>query len=192
VLATTDGFRAEASGFQAVASGANAQALVGVRAKEVQVSAVRGSVKVTDRQGVLIARVPSGRAISLEPSTAGLSDLTGPLRREGARFLLRDEVTNLDVELRGSGLEQHAGSRIRAVGKAKVAADGESQIVLVSRLTSAQEPQERPPGGNRPDPETPKTGISNGAKVAIIVAVGGAAAGGIFAATGRKGDSVSR
>jgi hypothetical protein len=89
-------------------------------------------------------------------------------------------------------LERHAGSRVRAVGKAQAAGDGESQIVLVSRLSAAQEPQERPPGGNRPDTEIPKVGISNGAKVAVIVAVAGAAAGGIFAATGRKGDSVSR
>lgn len=195
VLATTAGYRAEASGFRAVPAGENSQALMGVLANQVQVSAVRGSVKVTDRQGVLVARVPAGRAVSLEPatgSTAGLADLTGPVRRDGSRFLLRDDVTNLDVELRGDRLERHAGSRVHVLGKAQATADGESQIVLVSRLTAAQEPQERPPGGNRPDTEVPKVGMSNGAKVAIIVAVAGAAAGGIFAATGRKGDSVSR
>jgi hypothetical protein len=199
VLSTSAGYRTEASGFQAVALGVNAQALVGVLAKEIQVSAIRGSVKVTDGRGMVVARIPSGRAISLEPpssSTAGQSDFTGVLRRDRTGFVLRDDVTDLDVELRGAGLERHTGSRVHATGKAQASADGESQIMLVSRLTVAQAQdspsQERPPGGNRPDTEQPKTGMSNGAKVAIIAAVAGGAAGGVLAATGKKNESVSR
>lgn len=197
VLSATAGYRAEASGFRAVPSGPGAQAVVSRGAREIQVSAVRGAVKVIDGRGMTIARVPAGRAIRLEPAagaTAGTSSFTGALRRERNRFLLRDEVTDLEVELRGSGLERHTGSRVQATGKAQMSPDGESQIVLVSRVRIAQEPvpQDRPPGGNRPDPEPPKTGMSNGAKVAIIVAVAGGAAGGVIAATGKKSDSVSR
>jgi hypothetical protein len=197
VLATSAGYRTEAMGFQAVPSGSQPQTLLALLEKQVQVSAVRGFATVTDGQGVTIARVPAGRALSLEPSTAateGQADFTGLLRRERSGFVLKDDVTNLDVELRGAGLERHAGSRVHATGKAEISKDGKSQVVLVSRLMGAQDapPQDRPAGGNRPDTEPRRTGMSNGAKVAIIAAVAGGAAVGVVAATGGKSDSVSR
>jgi hypothetical protein len=197
VLATSAGYRAEAMGFQAVPSGTQPQTLLAVLDKQVQVSAVRGSATVTDGKGVTIARVPAGRALSLEPSSAateGQADFTGVLRRERSGFILKDDVTNLEVELRGTGLERHVGSRVHATGRADISKDGKTQIVLVSRLMGAQDapPQDRPPGGNRPDPEPRRTGMSNGAKVAIIAAVAGGAAVGVIAATGGKSAPVSR
>lgn len=197
-LLTTANYRAEALGFTA----AGARASVEVRGTAVQVAALNGPVQVTDGKGVVIARVLPGAPLSFEPSaTQGISTMTGALRRDGSsKFLMKDELTNLDVELRGSNLDRYLGTRVRVTGKADRSADGKSQLILVSKLEAAGPQQSggnRPDtssGGNRPDTETkpPKQGMSNGAKIAIVAVIAGGAAGGILAATGKSSTSASR
>lgn len=202
-LLTSPRYRAEALGFTAIAGAPESRADLEVRGTgAVLVSAIRGPVKVVDSKGTVIARVMPGKALSFEPPESGSSavtTVTGAVRRDGSRFMLKDELTNLDVELRGSGLERHLGERVEAAGRAQPSADRESQVVLVSRLSAAPQqsggnrPDPQTGGGNRPDPEPqPKKGMSNGAKIAIVAVVAGGVAGGVIAATGSKGESVSR
>lgn len=196
-LLTTPNYRAEALGFTAAGS----RASIEVRGAAVQVAALNGPVQVTDGKGVVIARVLPGAALSFEPSaTQGISTMTGALRRDTSKFFLKDELTNLDVELRGSNLDRYAGRRVRVTGTADRSSDGKSQVILVSRLAAAGPQQtggNRPDtssGGNRPDTETKpaKQGMSNGAKIAIVAVIAGGAAGGILAATGKSSTSASR
>lgn len=203
-LVTAGGYRAEALGFSAMPAVTGAQAALDVRSGSVQVAALNGPVKVTDRAGIVVARVQPGRPLQFEPAATaatGVSTVTGLVRREAGRFYIKDNITNLDVELRGGQVERQLGRRVQVTGPVQASADRESQIVLVSRLSrvaSAQDPAQtggnpQDTGGNRPDTEKPKTGMSNGAKVALVLVIAGGAAGGIIAATSsKKSDSVSR
>lgn len=201
LISTAGRYRAEVLGFNVIPAGQNTQAALELQGGRVQIAALNGSVNVTDAAGVMVARVNPGRALVVEPAsstTAGRSMMRGVLRREAGRFVMRDEVTNLDVELRGGRWEKQIGSQVVVNGRAEASPNREAQVVFVSRLQAAQDVDQqsggnRPDqGGNRPDSEKPGTGMSNGAKVAIVLVLAGGAAGGVVAATASKKESVSR
>jgi hypothetical protein len=135
--------------------------------------------------------------------------MTGILRQEQGRYRLEDEVTGLDVELRGTGLDPHAGQRVSITGGAT--AQGDSQLIQVARLVVEAEQQS--PGAARPTTGAAKPGaqpdsrrrraggavpggssgggggMSAGARIGIIAAVGGGAAAGIILATSSSSSS---
>lgn len=87
---------------------------------KVQVAALRGAMRVTNSEGILVARVLPGRAMEFEPQAAGAaapSRLSGCLQKKDGRFLLTDETTNVTVELEGSRLPAETGNRIEIVGR---------------------------------------------------------------------------
>jgi len=189
---STPALRAQAKGFD-VFPVDGGQAQVSVRDGVVQVAALSGTVKVKGSDGLMLAKVVPGKALDLAPGSGapGVSTMTGVLRSEGGKFLLKDQITNLDVELRGGNLVPEAGKLVEVTGKASASADRESQVIEVAKLTRMEpDPQS---GGARPTEagskptsgpkqESKSGGLSNGAKVGIgVAAAGGGAAVVVFA-----------
>lgn len=205
------GYRVLALGIEIVPESAASRAQVRVSGATVQVAAVNGPLKVTGGNGIVLAKVYAGGAMEVTPPAAGsapTSTVTGTLRQESGKFMLRDEISNLDVELRGSGLTGQVGRNVQATGRASVSANKESQVIEVARLMLAKAAEEqsggaRPTTGEQGDRKkrpaaaptgggAAKTGMSAGAKVGIIAAIGGGAAGLALGLSGSDSKSVSR
>ncbi len=190
---SASGARVEALGFQVTPS---AQAHIAIRGGSAHVSALNGPVAVRNSQGLILARLNPGSALSFEPASGpAVSQMTGTVRSENGRLFLRDEITNLNVELRGAALASEVGRRVEVFGQAAPSADNQSQVILVARVNrlaeDAQEGGNRRAGGTpQQQPSTPNRpasggggGMSAGAKIAIVAAIGGGAAVGAWAAT---------
>ena len=100
-----------------------------------------------------------------------------------------DEVADITVELRGEGLAEQVGNRIKVKGSAfrsEVPVAGASQVILVDKDSIeliAKDACAAATPGSKPRDLAKKGGLSNGAKIAIAVVGVGGAAGGIIAAT---------
>ncbi|MBA3975630.1 MAG: hypothetical protein C0504_15595 [Candidatus Solibacter sp.] len=162
---------------------------------QLQVGAFGGEVQVTNREGVLLARVLPGKPLAISPAAANdrTSTMTGPLRLDGGRWIVRDEITNVDAELRGANAAPFAGRRVEVTGMALPASGRTGQVIEVARLVPAgQGGAARPTGqsgSSKPGSSSPRSsggqggGMSSGAKVALIAAIAGGAGAGIFFAT---------
>lgn len=105
----------------------------------VQVSALAGGIRVTNAQGVLVARLSPGAAMEFEPQAAGAatpSRLSGCLQKKGGRYLLTDETTHVTVELTGGALAAEAGNRVEIVGTLDPTAKpaSASQLIRVTEV----------------------------------------------------------
>lgn len=111
--------------------------------RTVMVAALAGSVRVHNASGLLVAKVESGRAVSLDPQPASaLTRVAGCMFRKANKFIVLDRTTNVMVELRGESLEALAGSLVEVSGNAlhgTLPADGATQVVRVSSLKTAAE-----------------------------------------------------
>jgi hypothetical protein len=187
-LLAAGGYKVEAAGFEVAAVTDGAQAFVEIKGKLIQVAALKGPVKVSNKQGALIARVSPGRALAFEPvGGEPVSTMSGALRREGNRFLLRDELTDVTVELQGRNLESEVGRRVQVTGPARASAD--SQLIQVARLNRLTEPAAEAP---LPAPESSNQagagalGLSLATKVVIAaVIIGGVTTGVVLATVSR-------
>lgn len=164
------GYRLEAYGYT-VMPVSGAQAKVEMRRGQVAVTAANGSVAVSNKEGILLARVHPGTPLSFEPapSSEPVSKVTGKLEKKGDQYVLTDELTHVQVELRGGNLAVEVGHRIEVTGTAKTA--GASQQVLevtkVTRLDAAS-------GATTAAKAT--EGLSHGTKIGLAVAGTGVAA----------------
>jgi hypothetical protein len=200
------GYKLQANGVEILGGTPAARAQVRVNGGTLQVAALNGPVKVMSADGMVLAKVRSGTAMEVTPGAgaAGTSTVTGTLRQESGKFMLRDQVSNLDVELRGSELPNRVGQYVQATGRARMSADRESQVIEIAMLTGAemekgeQQPadgakpttgQKKPTGGSSPGA---KSGMSSGAKIGLVAAIGGGAAVGIVLATSGDDKPVSR
>ena len=113
-------YRIEAIGLYVASDGADSAARVELKEENlVQVAALRGSLRVMNAGGVMLAVVPAGRALEFDPEQAGApasSSLSGCLKVQNGRYLLTDEATGVTVELVGSDL---AASRLIGCLKAQ-------------------------------------------------------------------------
>jgi hypothetical protein len=152
----------------------------------VVVAARDGSVRVSNGDGVLIARLDSGREMVFEPQDAGAAAITkvsGILALKEGKFILVDRITNVTMELRGAGLEAEVGNLVEITGTVDSATPtvaGASQIIDVTsikRLTkSAREAGAAGAGGAGPG----AGGAASGglSTVAVVAIVGGVVAAG--------------
>jgi hypothetical protein len=87
---------------------------------QVIVGATRGTVRVANSKGVLVAQVQPGRPMQLEPqkstSFTPSSTLTGCLQKIDGHYILTDGTAGVTVELKGIGLEVEVGNRVEAIG----------------------------------------------------------------------------
>jgi len=136
----------------------------------VIVAAYQGSVRVSNGQGVLLARLDTGSELAFEPqegASAATTKVTGCLLRKGGSFVAVDDTTNVVIQLQGVGLDANVGNRVQIIGTAvpgTPSVSGASQIVSVTDLQFIS-----------------KGGCASVAKKIGAAAVAGAAAGGVAA-----------
>ncbi len=84
---------------------------------EVEVTALGGAVLVANAEGVAVANVAAGHAVGLRVGqTSTDSALTGCVVAAGGVYTLRDEVSDVTVELRGPQVAKQVGQRVQATG----------------------------------------------------------------------------
>lgn len=176
----------EALGLRVEGAAPQSQVLVAVAGDRIEVAAVRGMGRVSNNQGVTLAMVHGGKPLSFEPGPGTEESLvTGKLRRLGAKYVVRDELTGVDVELRGRGLNGMEGLRVEAAGRSQNASGSPQPVVLVSRLNRLEdsEAQDHAAGASSGSSASTaakagaaKTGMSAGTKIGLAaLAFGGMA-----------------
>jgi len=206
IIDKAQGFRVEARGLTILPdTGASTGRILLPGSTRVQVSALTGSFRVLNSRGIVVARVPSGRALVLEPQSAeGLTRLTGRLVTRGGHYLLTDETTNVTVELAAKkSLANELGRRVEVTGlndpMATPASDA-TQVIEVAQVTPAPPPATAPAGSGGSAGGTAAGGAAGGTAsgaavsvtlVAVIAGVAAAAVVGGLAATGSLGGSAA-
>jgi hypothetical protein len=138
-------------------------------APRVVVAALRGSVRVTNSAGLLVASVEAGKSLDFEPQAAGASAPTraaGCLLSKDGKFVVVEQTANVMLEVEGTGLNAELGNRVEISGIADVAAPsvpGASQVVKVAGLKRVAK------GGC--------SAVARKAGAAVSVAAGGGVAG---------------
>jgi hypothetical protein len=103
----------------------------------IQVAALAGSARISGLNGVLIANVPAGTALDLEPQAAGAaapSTISGVLESKNGAFILPDDTSHVKFTLLGAGLDQFVGKCVEVTGPIDTAAHaavGSSQVLRV-------------------------------------------------------------
>jgi len=119
-IAGSGTFPIEAAALRVLATQPDSTALVTLDgARRLHVSALAGSVRVTNAEGILVANIAPGKALELEQQPAGAaapSKLTGTLVLRDGHYLLTDETTGVIVELIGENLAGAIGKRVEVTG----------------------------------------------------------------------------
>jgi hypothetical protein len=106
----------------------------------VIVAAYQGSVRVSNSQGVLVARLDTGRELTFEPQVDGATAITrvsGCLLSKDGQFVIVDATTNVVIQLQGAGLDANLGSHVEITGNAMAKPStvaGASQTVEVTDM----------------------------------------------------------
>jgi hypothetical protein len=179
-------YRIEAASLQVEADKPGATARVQLTGpRRVVVAARAGEVRVSNSDGVLIARLDSGREMAFEPQESGAASPTkvsGILALKDGKFIVVDRTTNVTMQLQGTGLEGEVGNLVEITGTVDSAAPtvaGASQIIDVTsikRLTKSAHAGAAAAGAAGVGAGgAVAAGVSTGAIVAIV---GGVAAAG--------------
>ena len=97
----------------------------------VQVAALRGPVRVTAANGVLLANLQEGKTIDFTPESTGPAaptTVTGCLESSSGKFLLTDEASLVRFEILGASLDKEVGRRVQLDGTVTPVPDSLSQI----------------------------------------------------------------
>jgi hypothetical protein len=154
--------------------------------KRVVVAARDGAVRVSNSDGVLIARLVGGREMAFEPQESGaaVTKVSGILALKDGKFIVVDRVTNVTMQLQGTGLEGDVGKLVEITGTVNSGAPtvaGASQLIdvtSVKRLTKSARAGAGAAGAGAAGATgagAAAGGLSTGAIVAIV---GGVAAAG--------------
>ena len=178
----------------------------------LEVTTLSGAARVANRAGSLLASIPAGRHMNFAAQAAvGVVTRTGCLLSKDGRYLIQDQNTQEILEVRGNELPAYVGNRVIMTGAASALRPGLSIATGVLNVTAiAQQEaggclsvaaalgaQTEPAAPTAAAPPTaapattppaaaPKTGMSTGAKVAIVVVVAGGGAGAAIALAGGK------
>jgi hypothetical protein len=110
----------------------SARAQVSIRQSgTVEVAALRGPVRVTAANGVLLANLQEGKTIDFTPDSAGPATpttVTGCLESSSGKFLLTDEASLVRFEVLGASLDKEVGRRVQLDGAVTPVPDSLSQI----------------------------------------------------------------
>ncbi len=160
-------FTVDALGLRVRPASPGASLDVAVRGPSLlQVAALHGDALVSNPDGALLARVPAGAALSLEPQAAGAAAptrISGTLRLVNGAYVLTDSVSNVTFTLAGTGLDKFLNQCVDVAGTLSPAT---SDVANPLRVLSAS-----------PCAKPPAAGISRRTKVLIAgVAVGATAA----------------
>ncbi len=182
----------------------------------LEVTALSGVARVANRAGLLLASLPAGRQMTfgMQAAAAGVVTRTGCLLFKDGRYLMQDQNTQEVVEVRGDNLASNLGNRVTATGTVSAlrpaiaiatgilnansvvlrqtggclsvaaALDAQTEPGGATATATTNQPAAAP--GQAPPTTATKTGMSTGAKVAIVAVVGGGGAGAAIALAGKK------
>jgi hypothetical protein len=184
--ASISGYSAKANGLS-VRPDANASAVVTMQGKAIEVAAVTGNVHVFNAQGVNVANLIPGSALSLSPQESAAtasSSLVGCAVKQGNELLLTDETSNITVKLSGDAV--HTGKRVQLTGAILPDASqtaGSADLMKVSAVKEVGGPCKPAYSASARAVNTVAgvAGIAGSATVAGTAAAGVAAAGGTAA-----------
>jgi hypothetical protein len=212
-------FEARGLRVQADAGARGTIALLGERA--VEVAAEEGALRVMRDPRPLVAVVRAGMALRFEvqaPAGAQLPfEMTGCLERRDNRYVMRDLVTGILIEVRGRGLDREVGNVVEVTAVSLPGAQpapGAQEVVQIRRLSRQRrgcppapgvapappKPEAPPTPPAQPVPEAkptppapaPRRGMSGAAKAVIAgVVIGGAGAGAAVFLIQRKKETIS-
>jgi len=169
---------------------------VDIAAPRVSLVARAGSAQVRTASGMLVANVPTGVALAIDPQGGASTDvqLSGTLKEAGGRYLLTDSITGITVELQGAEVAKFAGKCVEVNGSSvpgAAPAPGASQVVhpVSLKAVSCSKPVAGGAGSRGA-----AAGLSHGAQAAIIggVAVAGTLVGLAAAGTFSGGPALSQ
>ncbi|MGA3023400.1 MAG: hypothetical protein ABSF98_01385 [Bryobacteraceae bacterium] len=104
----------------------------------VTVTAMDGTAEVKNAGGQLVAMVVRGSSLDFQEANASApSHFTGCLQKVGAIYVLRDTVTNVVVELTGTGLEKYVGKSVDVTGAVDPGVtpiEGAAQVIRATNL----------------------------------------------------------
>lgn len=182
LVASPNAYTLQAKGMTVAPGSRDAVAHVAVKGNAIWVSAINGPVKVVGANGIVMARVEAGKGLSFEPGASSVSTMTGQLRNENGQFRLKDEISNLDVVVTGTGLARSIGKRVQVTGAAKATADGESQIITLAKLNTLENDNSGGGQSGKGSGRAARAGLSTGAKIGIIAGIAAGATVGIVLA----------
>lgn len=185
-------------------AGMGSRVRVGLGA-QLEVTALAGAARVAGRNGLPLASIAPGRSagIALQAAQSGVVSHTGCLLGKNGQFILQDDDSQEVIQLNGPDLRTNMGNRVQVTGRASTAKPSVQPATSVLDVTtvsprsqggclsvaSALDAQANaaapdagaPPAsqGTAPATATAKGtgGLSTGAKIGIIAAIGGAGAG---------------
>lgn len=145
-------------------------AKVSIFGKTVQVAALSAPVTVSTSTGVQVASLMPGRALAFTPQDSGAlppATLQGVVQKVGTSYVLRDETSNVTVQLVGGGVEQHVKHTVKVTGtpaSGGTPVAGASQILNVTNI-------EMVPGAKKKAGSVIAGADDNNKKVAIIAGI---------------------
>jgi hypothetical protein len=173
-------YRIEAHGLRLLPEGKDAAARVVISGeRKVQAAVLSGFLRVTTADGTVVALMRSGTALEFAPQqVSGVQapfEMSGCLERRQDRFVLRDVISGVVEELRGSRLALEVGNMVQVTARVVPGVapiEGAQEVIEISRIRRIST------GCAAAALATQNPGMS-GAKKAVIagVVVGGAGAG---------------
>jgi hypothetical protein len=113
-------------------------------ANDVLVSASANPVEVRRHDGILIAMVRPGQTLSFAfgQASAKVTELNGTIVEENGKYFVTDEVTKIKVELAGKDASAWKGKQVRLKGELAKATNGQitftvNEVILVNTATAA-------------------------------------------------------
>ncbi len=135
------GFQLDARSLQIFAAPGSSARVKVENNRSVLVAALRGTLRVSNAAGVVVARMEAGNTLVFEPQTAGATAPTrasGCLLEKGGKFILAERTTNIVLQLQGTELESELGNQIEIVGKAEAEAPGVSGATQVIKVAGVK------------------------------------------------------
>lgn len=182
-LENASNFHLEARGLTIQPETGNSTARVLLTGNEkVQVAALTGSFRILNANGLLVAKLARGMALSFEPRGGPtLTHVTGQLSLRAGHYLLTDETTHVTLEIAGKNLDRNAGRRVEITGTMDAAvtpASEASQLVRASSTLVLAQNGTPSNGGSGSGTGTGSGGSSGAGTDAGGTAAAGTAAGG--------------
>jgi hypothetical protein len=174
-------FRVEALSLRITPSGGDSYGRISVvDGRTVEVAAVSGDLRVASVNGVVLANIAPGMALTFNPQDAapGTTTVTGCLQKSGDHYLLTDDTSNVVFEVQGRDAAKMAGRRVQITGSAVAGATpaaGATQVIQSSSGTSLAATCSVPPATGSADRSGKAgTGMTTASKAVIAgVIIGG-------------------
>lgn len=132
-IAASSGYSIEALGLRVAPDSPQSRVVVAYNGPaRIQVAALLGSARISAANGVLLANVPAGTALQLEPQAAGAtppSKFEGRVESKDGAFLLTDQLSHVTYTLAGTDPAPYLHKCVEVTGNVEAAAAGSTQVL---------------------------------------------------------------